>query len=69
MRTNEKAGRRVGSEQGVSAPPLSSCLPSPRFFVCFFFLLHFLEFAKGSGGSEEERAHLLVVGVGVVQNR
>lgn len=68
MRTNEKAGRRVGSEQGVSAPPLSSCLPSPRFFV-FFFLLHFLEFAKGSGGSEEERAHLLVVGVGVVQNR
>ena len=48
MRTNEKAGRRVGSEQGVSAPPLSSCLPSPRFFV--FFFTAFLGICQGFWG-------------------
>lgn len=52
MRTNEKAGRRVGGEQGVSAPPLSSCLPSPRllFFVLFFFVTAFLGICQGFWG-------------------
>lgn len=70
--TKEKAGRRAGSEQGLSAPPLSSCLPSPRFGFLFFtaFLGIYQDLWGLRGGKSSFRGGVGGWGWGwVVQNR